>query len=64
MALEINNNNNKAACIESLVKSDLGKKNQDIKNILKNSTSCSENRVWTESASHTQFSIMDAVRWE
>lgn len=63
MALEINNNNNKAACIESLAKSDLGEKNQDIKNIKKKtSTSCSENRVWTESASHTQFSIMDAVR--
>lgn len=26
MALEINNNNNKAACIESLAKSDLGEK--------------------------------------
>lgn len=26
MALEINNNNNKAACIESLAKSDLGGK--------------------------------------
>lgn len=35
MALEINNNNNKAACIESLAKSDLGEKKSRYKKYFK-----------------------------